>query len=495
MFIRSIYFFRQLLTLCGIIVLFASCKKGWLNETPSSQIPSEVQFSTEGGFRDALMGVYIGMSKPSGYAKDMSWHLMDRLAILYAPYTSTTPYIDFQDFNYTSVRSRPIVDGMWDVCYNNIANINNALTNIEIKKSILDPINYNIIKGELLALRAYIHFDLIRIYGHGNFSGRPELASRLAIPYATVYGKDDPPQLTYTATFQLMEADIDMAIDLLRKDDPVYTAAQHPAGYYDRVNINGFYNNRTLRMNYYAALALKARVLSWEGASARKVVARDIANEIISNAPAHLITAASSTNKVLMGEDLFSLNIQGFSLITDLLLNASNATNYNAVFLAQAAAEELYETDNPDIGLADFRYNTLTELQVRGRVPVKLRQEGNDYISKNRMPLIRIPELYYIAAEDYIDTDLAKAIQYLNIVRQARGILQDISAGSDKQTVKDELTKEYRKEFLSEGQLFFYYKRLGFTTYPGLAADRVANDALYVLPYPANEIEFGGRIQ
>jgi hypothetical protein len=61
--------------------------------------------------------------------------------------------------------------------------------------------------------------------------------------------------------------------------------------------------------------------------------------------------------------------------------------------------------------------------------------------------------------------------------------------------VKAELQKEYRKEFISEGQLFFYYKRNGLTQMPGLSAQIIADDRIYRLPYPDNEIEFGNRVQ
>jgi hypothetical protein len=46
-----------------------------------------------------------------------------------------------------------------------------------------------------------------------------------------------------------------------------------------------------------------------------------------------------------------------------------------------------------------------------------------------------------------------------------------------------------------EGQSFVYYKRLGKTSFPGLAAGTIADDKIYLLPYPATEIEFGNRVQ
>ena len=81
----------------------------------------------------------------------------------------------------------PRIENIWLKAYNAIANINNELEYLEKEKSILDPINYAIIKGELLGLRAYVHFDLIRLFGYGNVAGREEVLSKETIPYVTEY--------------------------------------------------------------------------------------------------------------------------------------------------------------------------------------------------------------------------------------------------------------------------------------------------------------------
>ncbi|MNX72099.1 SusD family protein [compost metagenome] len=146
--------------------------------------------------------------------------------------------------------------------------------------------------------------------------------------------------------------------------------------------------------------------------------------------------------------------------------------------------------------MSDFRYNTLLSAQTLGMVPIKYYQslEAKD-VGRNIMPLMKLPEMYYIAAEHYITTNPGKAIEYLDKIRENRGIVQPIPTNSNIEQIKTELDKEYQKELIMDGQLFFYYKRLGKTTYPGLASTIVANDKVYLLPYPATEIEFGNRVQ
>lgn len=56
--------------------------------------------------------------------------------------------------------------------------------------------------------------------------------------------------------------------------------------------------------------------------------------------------------------------------------------------------------------------------------------------------------------------------------------------------IQNEIYKEYRKEFLQEGQLFYYYKRLNANEIKG--ANVRPNRSIYVLPIPSVDTDFGG---
>jgi hypothetical protein len=107
------------------------------------------------------------------------------------------------------------------------------------------------------------------------------------------------------------------------------------------------------------------------------------------------------------------------------------------------------------------------------------------------VPVLRKSESYYIAAEILKDRDPARAVELLNLVREARNLsLYPLSSTLTADEIQDEVRKEYRKEFLAEGQMFFYYKRVNADRIEG-AGVGAAN--VYVLPMPDNEIEFGER--
>ena len=89
----------------------------------------------------------------------------------------------------------------------------------------------------------------------------------------------------------------------------------------------------------------------------------------------------------------------------------------NALYLTTSSANDLYETSNVNIGVADIRFNSLLEEQVEGMVSTKLIKR-NGTLNPNKVPLIKLPEMYYISAEYYIEnTNLLIAINKLNAVR------------------------------------------------------------------------------
>lgn len=484
------------------IVFAASACDNWLDVTSSDEIRAEDQFNSEAGFKNALTGVYINMTDPEAYSKDMTWNMVDILSQQYAPLSTSAQYNEIQDFRYETTRSLSQIEAVWTRMYNCIANINAELSYMDENGDVLDPINYSIIRGELLGLRAFLHFDLMRLFGHSNVASRSDIASKFAIPYVSDYAKDMTAQLTYEKTFDLMLADIDEALGLL-KDDPIYNDANRPSGYYTEVNRDGFYDNRENRMNYYAVQALKARVLMWAGGQSNIGEAGTIAKDVIANSSSRLINPETfnvANDPILYQEHLFNLNITAFTDIVDEYLDGNMASNYNTVYLSATTAQDLYETDSVNIGVVDIRYNSLLEDQTIGKVCVKLRQQGGTVRNlnhSNMMPLIKLSEMYYIAAESDLEKaapNISEAIQFLNTVRASRGIIQEIPVDADAETANAELIKEYRKEFVCEGQLFFFYKRKGMENIPGLSAENIIDDEEYMLPFPDGELEFG-RVQ
>lgn len=474
---------------------FQSCEK-WFDITANNQVKAEDQFSSADGFHDALMGVYLSMSDPSLYAKDLSFNLVDILAQQYTTFTSTgAPYAGIQVFNYTSVKSQEQIKSVWGKLYFSIANVNSALKYLDESEFLWYKGEKEIIKGELLALRAYLHFDLIRLFGHNNYANRADLKSKLTIPYVKSYKKELTAQLTYEETFNLLESDITEALALLQYD-PIYSNTKLSSAALTEINRDAFYDNRNLRMNYYAVKGLEARVLAWQGGAKAERAAK-AAEEVIAYSKASLlkVNESVSNNKTIIQEHLFGLKVEGMQNISNPLLDGISNTNYQALRLTNAVAEQVYETNNTEIGAVDIRLQALLPAEPLGRVSIKLRQSNAYDIDYNTIPLIKLPEMYYIAAEYYADNNKDKAISLLQQVRKSRRIVNVLSNSLTSVQINAEIQKEYRKEFISEGQLFFYYKRRGVAQIPNYTSPTALDDKVYMLPYPAEEIEFGNRVQ
>ena len=107
-------------------------------------------------------------------------------------------------------------------------------------------------------------------------------------------------------------------------------------------------------------------------------------------------------------------------------------------------------------------------------------------------PILRMTEAFYIAAECLKNENPARAIELLNAVRENRNLSAfPLSTDLNAEQIQNEIFKEYRKEFVGEGgQLFFYYKRTNASEIKGASVR--PSKSIYVLPIPANDIEFGG---
>ena len=131
--------------------------------------------------------------------------------------------------------------------YESVANVNTLIEYTELKKEVLGDY-YAVVRGEALAMRAYIHFDLLRLFAPYDFSSE----AKPAIPYVKEARPAIAPQLTPAKFVEYALEDVNAAIALL-KEDPILTGK-------DITGMdNGYLANRNFHLNYYAAVGLKAR--------------------------------------------------------------------------------------------------------------------------------------------------------------------------------------------------------------------------------------------
>ena len=119
----------------------------------------------------------------------------------------------------------------------------------------------------------------------------------------------------------------------------------------------------------------------------------------------------------------------------------------------------------------DFRFKYQLESKYYGynyRTLKYYKQvESTEYGKANNqiIPMIRMSEVYYIAAEAiYTEGDLlkiAEAKSYLEKVKKGRGIKTvDYSSVSSKNDFVNMIVNDARREFFGEGQTLYMFKRL-----------------------------------
>jgi len=486
---------KKVLVYIAAALLLCSCGE-WLEATSSTQYKTDEIFSSREGFQDALSGVYITMGDYSAYGADATWRISDLLVYDYNSFDSRD-LSAVQQHNYSSLYAKDIMEPMWGKFYNVIANINIILENIDVHASVFNSASeLNWIKGELLALRAYVHFDLLRYYGLPWDEANLE---KVTIPYVTSYSMEVTPQRTYRETVQMLLDDLTTAIELLA-DDPVTGVVSDT--FDNGVNAAGYWNNRAKHMNLYACKALLARVYLWQKdytaavATAKEVINSAFSCDLVSwvNPEEQVASDMLDSRKdwTFHTEHLFSLEITGLynNTMGSLIPGANNSKGF---YLNPSFVESMFPTWD-QAGLEDIR-GTAYMLRYAGNAYVSYKLYGDSGAKyRNLMPMIRISEMYYIIAEAAaIEGDEPAVREALDVVRHYRGITDPLAEGSGIMTM---VFLENAKEFLNEGQLFHFFKRqdeafLKEVTLEGYL--EVLNDYL-LLPYPDAEINYG-RVQ
>lgn len=486
-----------LVFLTGMVLCCASCKK-WLDVSPKIQLKESEQFSTQEGFVDALFGVYQKASDESLYGGQLAYGLLDILAQRYESKTSTAEYYSqITRYIYTpGVATYPAstnIDRIWANSYAAIAQCNYILANVDKRRDVLSTEAYSIVKGEALGMRAFLHFDLLRMFAPAYLDGVN--ANKIAIPYMSAYQVKPQDRLTMAAVFEKCEADLKEAEQLLS----VYPNIDQIAGNQGSTSSNLFLAFRQNHLNYWAAKATLARLYLYKG---DKVQALKYAKEVIAAPSFRFIARAQLNNDpestisdmTFTPEHIFSVYVKNLRTASDQLFKSNGGVTGEEqdLFTTLPKLSALYEVTNvgyssdlrgPDAAVPFWDKQNPTAVYSK-----KYHVSANTVsVRQSRIPAIRLSEMYYIAAEAESDSQLA--LGYLNGVRVAR-LLPTINPATPAE-FQNELFKEYRKEFFGEGQLWFYYKRTNTAQIPNSPDAAAMTQAKYVFPLPVAEIEFG----
>lgn len=479
--------------IAGLVLFMGSCNS-WLEVDPEDRIMEDALFRDRAGFMTALNGVYSELNSSSVYGQNLSMGLLDVMGQYYNCMVEGHTFSNYMDYSYSGEPYKKKFETIWSKSYALIANCNAIIEHCVEGNSVLPDTYYKLIKGEALGLRAMLHFDLLRMFGPiWSETGK----TMVCIPYMVRADRGVQPLQRADSVMVRVIQDLQTASVLLSGVDPVVTEGTK---YYQPVNGGNDFSYRQYRLNYYAIRALLARAYLWSGDPvqageyARSVIAEANPKE---NAVFPLVTSdymESYRDRLFSPEVLFSL------------YNTSRAENiYKGLFASELSSTRLL-TMYGDLNTGrvsgfyddknDYRYK-MWEQTVQNNKTVCYFTKYKDETSEQEpavyeqfrymTPLIRMSEMYLIAAECEADPQTAMD-KYFNPLRFHRNCV-NLSASSAEE-VKSLVKAEYMREFIGEGQLFFYYKRNGLQNIPdGSTVDKMKNIDLgsYVFPLPDSE--------
>ncbi|MDR2129763.1 MAG: RagB/SusD family nutrient uptake outer membrane protein [Odoribacteraceae bacterium] len=471
------------------VLFFGSCSD-WLTVEPEDQIDKKKLYADEAGFQIALNGIYQLCAQPSLYGKNLSWGAIDIIAQQYEN-DPINDYADwyFSQFEYERAEVLARIDAIWSGLYNVIANCNlliNEVSKAPASLFTLDTIAKNVILGEALAVRALCHMDLYRIFTPAPVKGNREIV----LPYQASYPSDFSPAYTAQEGMERVVEDLLTAKKLIAYNDTTYHLNQ--MRYWLNARIMGqytaaggtFFNYRGYRLNYCAVVGLLARAYLYKGDMEK---AKRCAYEIYSNfhkskgwfrfhGANDYTTSFANKQKKHLDDCLFAFYNNELLFDVELYLTSS-ALNVVGV-------DEIYRNDEDD-----YRRSLIEQQGTQFTGSLKYRLTGNyqrDNYEGNAIPNMRLTEIYHILIESNFDTNPSESLRLLKELRAAMGCKRDISLISNKSELHELLITDARREFIGEGQLLFYYKRLNKgIKVPG--SELEPKESIITLPIPDSQ--------
>ncbi len=417
-----------------------SCEKT-LDVQPTNQVDATTSIKTPADAQIMINGIMRSMSSSDYYGRNF---------ILYGDAKGGDMTIPSQGrgndglYTFNHSASSGSYSGFWSQIYFSLLQVNNLLQNIG-QLETGGATGYGSYKGQALTLRAIMYFDLVRLYGKSydldkNAYGIPNITTPLK-------SSAQPLRSTVNENYTQILSDLKAAAPLLAK-----------------TKSNGF-------VNYYGNLAMQARVYLYMKDYANALKA---AEEIITS---NVYTLYSNTAwvdswKLQYGsESIFEIGV--YPLEGDLGANSIGAYHRKkgdggSTILGWFIASD-YFLNRLKEDAADVRWGVMNTDEIsttanprKGALykysgNILLAGDGKSTSTAVNLKVIRLSEIYLIAAEAALSTDATKAATYLNAIRKRAPTMVPATAAT---VTVDMILDERSKELYGEGQRFFDMIRL-----------------------------------
>lgn len=430
----------------GLIVLsLTSCKK-FLDVKPTNSIESDNAIQTPSEAQVMINGLMRYMTNSDYYGRNFMLY-GDAKGGDYLVFSAGRGQDGLYTFNHAAASGS--YSGYWAQLYFNILQANNLLSNIQ-KLEAAGKTGFNSYKGQALTARALMYFDLVRIYGK-NYNddkssfGVPNILEPLS------FGAQ-PLRATVADNYTQILKDLKTAEPLLNKTVD--------KGY----------------INYYANMAIQARVYLYMNDMPNALIA---AEKVINASNLYKLYTPDnwleSWKNTFGTESIFELGIvanEGDLGTGSLGIYTRRKGHGGSSVLGYFLLSDYYlnrlKEDPTDVrwGVIDTDESSTAAkprkgslYKYSGSITLSGDKNTNNSTAVN-IKVIRLSEIYLIAAEAALGTDKGKAATYLNEIRKrARGLAPATAANVSIDMILDERSKE----LVGEGHRFFDMMRLNRT--------------------------------
>lgn len=486
--------------LIAVSMLFFNSCDSWLDIQQEGEMEAGHLYSAGEGYRAVLNGLYKEMGSTSLYGKELSFGMVDCMSQQYDlssdKVNANDMYRAFQGFKYLDNNVRDVIDKVWLSAFKVIANANDLIQSVKDAPADIfqkGELEKNLIMGEAYACRALMHFDMLRLFAPALVNDDQETY----VPYVEVYPNILATSIQVKPFLNKVLDDLRTAKELVIQFDTTSVGVKANCSgsarfsdSNDHVEYETFFFGRGYRLNYYAITALQARVYQYANMDKE---AFDCAKEVLEFENKGKAFYTDDFSGVLPGggSDINAFNGRtDFKTKSNLIFAVYNEKEYKdaglgSIFRPKAAETggsqnyyfmvrrgNLFKSRQVEEWTLDLRSTKLIfvaqeNYPVSGRwyVPA-VNAEGSEHLKI--LPVIRLTEMRYIMAEYYAKQgQFNEAYSILNDIRESRNLSRELTIQNSFAEFVTDLIEDARREWISEGQLFYLYKRLD-ANYEGL---------------------------
>jgi hypothetical protein len=463
--------FRNISLAFIVVASLASCKK-IIEAEPTHQLDGSTRFTGIGDFDFALTGAYALFRQGNYYGAGSNAYvnLPDMMSDnLNETSESLGNYQTMSTWTYAE--DEPNIGGTWQAAYRIISQANLVLRDIDdFAGSEAGAVNR--IKAQALAIRAMVHFDVLRYWveEYDRNSTKP------GIPYITIFDYEKkPPRGTVKETYDHIEADLQQARGLLNSGLDKTINASGKA-YIDIQGVNAImarmflYSNQPDSAIKYSTLVINSIPLSTRA-----------------NFPN--IWTDASTSEVIWS---VSFNAGEGRIGDPVYFVPNNRSSYRP----NPTLVTMYDQ------VSDIRYSSYFQVRSNRLVLSKYLAKAAQVSRPDgvvNFKAFRTGEMYLIRAEAYArkgGVSEALGLADLNSLRATRiaGFVAGAETGA---ALLNAIALERRKELVSEGHRWFDLKRTTKTidrTNCSVFCTLSASSRAWTWPIPIGEINANPNI-